>query len=139
MDLKKFADKAKQVVDGRGGVDSLKEDAQQLRDIAKGGGSVSDKAKEAVAAIKDPGEGGELAGTAADPTAQTAPVAKPAPVQPESEPGAAPQDPVADNLGADDERERRHRGGGGGGGRHGGGHGRGHGGQGGGRGADEQG
>ena len=137
MDLKKLADKAKQVVDSRGGVDSLKEDAQQLREIAKGGGSITDKAKEAVAAIKDPGEEGELAGTAADPTAQAAPVAKPAPAQPESEPGAAAQDPVADDLGAGEEREGRHRGGGGG--RHGRGHGRGHRGQGGGRGADEQG
>jgi hypothetical protein len=137
MDLKKIADKAKQVVDGRGGVDSLKEDAQQLRDIAKGGGSITDKAKEAVAAIKDPGEEGELAGTAADPTAQAGPVANATSPQPESEPGAAQQDPVANNLDADDERKRRHRGGGGR--RHGGGHGRGHRGPSGGRGADEQG
>ncbi len=99
MDFKKLTDKAKQVVDNRGGVDSLKEDAEQLRDIAKGGGSIKDKAKDAVAAIKDPGDGPEVAGTAADPTAQDAPVASPAPPPPASEPGAAPQDPVADDLG----------------------------------------
>jgi hypothetical protein len=98
MDFKKLTNKAKQVVDSRGGVDSLKEDAQQLRDIAKGEGSIKDKAKEAVAAVKKPGDGPEVAGTAADPTAQDAPVADPAPPPAPSEPGAAPQDPVADDL-----------------------------------------
>ncbi len=43
------------MVDDRGGVDSLKEDAQELADIAKGKGSLSDKAKEAAAAVKQPG------------------------------------------------------------------------------------
>jgi hypothetical protein len=134
MDFKKIADKAKDVVENRGGVDSLKEDAEQLREIAKGQGSLTDKAKEAVAAIKDPGEEGELAGTPADPTAQAAPVATPAPPPAPSEPAAAPQDPVADEL------QRGERGGGHGrhGGHGGGGHGRGQGGGGRGRGADEQ-
>ena len=55
MDLKKLFNKGKKMVDDRGGVDSLKEDAQELAGIAKGKGSLTDKAKEAAAAIKDPG------------------------------------------------------------------------------------
>ena len=55
MDLKNLFNKGKKMVDDRGGVDSLKEDAQELADIAKGKGSLSDKAKEAAAAVKEPG------------------------------------------------------------------------------------
>lgn len=55
MDLKKLTERAKQLVDKRGGTESLKEDAEELRDIAGGRGSMTDKAKEAVEAIKDPG------------------------------------------------------------------------------------
>ena len=58
MDLGKLADQIKHAVDERGGVDSLKEDAEELKDIATGEGSVTDKAKDAVEAIKDPGESG---------------------------------------------------------------------------------
>jgi alcohol dehydrogenase class IV len=46
------------VVEERGGVDSLEEDAEELKDIATGGGSVADKAKAAAEAIKDPGAPG---------------------------------------------------------------------------------
>ncbi len=59
MDLKRLFDKAKKTVDERGGVDSLKQDAEELKDIASGKGSLSDKAKGAAAAIKDPGKKGE--------------------------------------------------------------------------------
>ncbi len=63
MDLKKLFNKAKKTVDDRGGVESLKADAQELKDIASGKGSVKDKAKGAAAAIKDPGApGGERTG-----------------------------------------------------------------------------
>ena len=58
MDFGKLADEIKHAVDERGGVDRLKEDAEELKDIATGEGSVTDKAKEAVDAIKDPGEAG---------------------------------------------------------------------------------
>ena len=58
MDFDKIADEIKHAVDERGGVDSLKEDAEELKDIATGKGSVTDKAKEAVEAIKDPGQAG---------------------------------------------------------------------------------
>jgi hypothetical protein len=47
MDFKRLQRKAKQLIDGRGGTTSLKEDAEELRDIAKGPGSASEKAKRA--------------------------------------------------------------------------------------------
>ena len=53
--LKKVADKAKEQVDKRGGTEALKEDAAELKGIAKGKGSLKDKAKAAGKAIKDPG------------------------------------------------------------------------------------
>lgn len=59
MDFKKLADKAKDTIDKRGGVDSLKADAEELKKVAKGQGSLTDKAKAAAAALKDPGERGE--------------------------------------------------------------------------------
>lgn len=55
MDLKRLGQRAKDVVDKRGGTENLKEDAAQLKEIAKGPGSLKDKAKAAAAAIKDPG------------------------------------------------------------------------------------
>jgi hypothetical protein len=60
MDLKKLGDQAKKAVDKRGGTDSLKEDASELAGIAKRkGGSLTDKAKDAAKAIKDPGKPGK--------------------------------------------------------------------------------
>jgi hypothetical protein len=58
MDFKKLLNKAKKTVDDRGGVESLKADAEELKKIASGKGSLSDKAKDAAAAIKDPGARG---------------------------------------------------------------------------------
>ena len=58
MNFKSLQQKAKQLIDRRGGTESLKEDAEELRDIAKGPGSVSDKAKLAGEALKDPGAKG---------------------------------------------------------------------------------
>jgi len=55
MDLKKLGQQAKNLVDKRGGSENLKEDADELKDIAKSKGSFADKAKAAVAAIKEPG------------------------------------------------------------------------------------
>jgi len=56
MDFKKLADKAKKAIDDRGGVESLKADAEELKKVAQGKGSLTDKAKAAAQAIKDPGE-----------------------------------------------------------------------------------
>jgi hypothetical protein len=55
MDLKSLFNKGKKIVDERGGVESLKEDAQEVANIAKGKGSLGDKAKAAAAAVKEPG------------------------------------------------------------------------------------
>jgi hypothetical protein len=59
MDFKKLANKAKETIDKRGGVESLKADAEELKKVAKGKGSLTDKAKAAAKAIKDPGERGQ--------------------------------------------------------------------------------
>ena len=55
MNWKAMADKAKQTFQQRGGSEAAKEDAEELRDIAHGQGSITDKAKEAAAAIREPG------------------------------------------------------------------------------------
>jgi hypothetical protein len=59
MKLKSLFDKAKKTVDERGGVQSLKEDAEELKSVATSKGSLSDKAKGAAAAIKEPGSPGD--------------------------------------------------------------------------------
>jgi hypothetical protein len=58
MDLKNLFNKGKKIVDERGGVESLKEDAEELKNIATSKGSLTDKAKEAAEAVKDPGAPG---------------------------------------------------------------------------------
>jgi hypothetical protein len=57
MNLGQLASKARDLVQKRGGTESLKQDAEELRDIASGSGSMSDKAKAAAGALKDPGAG----------------------------------------------------------------------------------
>lgn len=59
MDLNTLADEARKLIDDRGGLDALRDDAMELKDIATGEGSVTDKAKAAVEAVKDPGAPGE--------------------------------------------------------------------------------
>jgi hypothetical protein len=59
VNVRRLADQAKKVVDKRGGTDALKEDAEELKDIASGKGSLKDKAKAAGEAIKEPGAPGE--------------------------------------------------------------------------------
>lgn len=83
VDFKKLSDRAKDLVEKRGGPDGLKQDAAQLREIAKGKGSMADKAKAAAAAFKesgaeDPAQPAAAAGPSAvktprpDPAAPTA-------------------------------------------------------------------
>jgi hypothetical protein len=88
MDFKGLQRKAKQLIDKRGGTDSLKADAGELKNIAKGPGSLADKAKRAGEALKDPGAKG--AGTPASP--EPANTGSPAPPAPTVEPPA----PAAD-------------------------------------------
>jgi hypothetical protein len=58
VNLRRLTERAKKVVEKRGGVGSLKEDAEEVRDIAKSEGSLKDKARAAGEAIKDPGAQG---------------------------------------------------------------------------------
>jgi hypothetical protein len=53
MDFDKLADKAKEFVDERGGVDELKQEAEKLKDIAEGEGQLSEKAKAASQVAKE--------------------------------------------------------------------------------------
>jgi hypothetical protein len=56
--LSSLADKAREMFNKRGGSDAAKEDLEELKDIQAGEGSLSDKAKAAVDALKDPGTKG---------------------------------------------------------------------------------
>ena len=58
MDFGKLVRRAKKVVDDRGGTDALKDDLSELQKIAKSKESLADKAKDAGAAVKDPGAPG---------------------------------------------------------------------------------
>lgn len=55
MKLNRIADKAKQAIDKRGGMDALKEDLQEVKQAASGRGSLKDKARAAADALKTPG------------------------------------------------------------------------------------
>jgi hypothetical protein len=69
MNLGKLAGEAKKLIGKRGGMESVKEDAMELKNIAGEKGSMADKAKDAVEALKDPGAPGEPT----SPPAQTPP------------------------------------------------------------------
>lgn len=58
MGIDDLVNKAKDLVGDRD-MESLKEDAAEIKDIVQGEGSVTDKAKAAFEAIKDPGKPGE--------------------------------------------------------------------------------
>jgi hypothetical protein len=58
VDFNKLKAQAEDLIEQRGGMDALKEDAEALKDIATGKGSLSDKAKAAADAVKDPGKPG---------------------------------------------------------------------------------
>jgi hypothetical protein len=50
-----LANRARELFNKRGGADAAKGDLQELKDIHARGGSMSDKAKAAVDALKEPG------------------------------------------------------------------------------------
>ena len=58
MDFKSLTDRVKSLFHSRGGADAAKKDAEEVVDVAKGEGGVTDKAKDAAEAIKDPGARG---------------------------------------------------------------------------------
>ena len=49
------------MIDKRGGIETVKEDALELERIAADKGSLAEKAKEAAAALQDPGAPGDPA------------------------------------------------------------------------------
>lgn len=60
MKWNQLADKAKKAVDGRGGTDGLKRDAEKLREIATGRGTAKEKAQRAADHLKQqPGKPAE--------------------------------------------------------------------------------
>jgi hypothetical protein len=64
MDWKRIANRAKEQIDKRGGTEGLKRDATKVKDIARSQGSLTDKAKQAAEALKQP-TGAEEASEAA--------------------------------------------------------------------------
>lgn len=92
MGLRELTDKAKQRFEDRGGTDRLKQDREALRDIARGEGSLSEKAKaglerlreEPAGAGRGSGEPGEAGAARAGDTAP------PAETKPHPDPGAPP-------------------------------------------------
>ena len=98
VNLRRLTDRAKDVVEKRGGKDSLKEDMSELRNIARGEGTLKEKAAAAKDALKDPGrKGGEQpqpGATAPQPAKPAAP--KPSAAQPatgDSAPADTPENP----------------------------------------------
>jgi hypothetical protein len=59
MDLSRLTSRAKDIFTRRGGTEAAKQDAQELKDIARSDASMGDKAKQAMDALKDPGAPGE--------------------------------------------------------------------------------
>jgi hypothetical protein len=55
MKLNRLASKAKQTIDKRGGMENFKGDMKELKEVAKGEGSLKEKAKAAGQALKEPG------------------------------------------------------------------------------------
>jgi hypothetical protein len=87
VDFKKLGDRARDLVEKRGGTGSIKEDAAELKEIATGKGSLSDKVKAAASTLKDPGAKG------AD----------------DAEPAPAPAEPAHEGRAADQRAERKER------------------------------
>lgn len=97
VDFKRLSDRARDLAEKRGGTEGLKQDAERLKNIAAGEGTVKDKAKRAADALKEPkgqnaGEGAG-AGSGARETSQPAPGAQ-------REAGTGPERPATRKEGA---------------------------------------
>ena len=53
MDLDKLAKSAEKFIDQHGGTDTLKQEAEDLKEIAAGDGTLADKAKQAAQSAKE--------------------------------------------------------------------------------------
>jgi hypothetical protein len=58
MDFSRLTSRAKEMFARRGGTEAAKQDAQELKDIARSDASLGDKAKAGVEALKEPGAPG---------------------------------------------------------------------------------
>jgi hypothetical protein len=58
MGVEEFEDKVKKEIEDRGGTDALKEDATEVKDDVTEEGSLSNKAKDVVEDVEDPGAPG---------------------------------------------------------------------------------
>lgn len=93
MKLGQLAKRAKKMMDQRGGSDALKQDAQELRDIARGQGTLQDKAKRAAEALREPGAAGAAGASAPGEAGEDTP-APPTPAPPrEQAPTDTPEGP----------------------------------------------
>jgi hypothetical protein len=89
MGLSDLLDRAKGIVQKRGGTDALKEDAEELKDVATSDASLSEKMKQGAEAVKDPGaKGPEPGAEGPEPGAEG-----PEPGAEGPEPGAKGPDP----------------------------------------------
>jgi hypothetical protein len=59
LNLSDLTTKVKDLLTRRGGTDAAKQDAQELKDVAREDASATDKTKDAAEAVKDPGAPGE--------------------------------------------------------------------------------
>ncbi|MBB4661598.1 hypothetical protein [Conexibacter arvalis] len=75
MKFNRIAEKAKQAIDRRGGIDALKEDLQEVKDAATRRGSFKDKARAAADAVKTPGRNPDRARAPSDQTPPSPPPA----------------------------------------------------------------
>ncbi|HVO55923.1 MAG TPA: hypothetical protein VMT37_16050 [Solirubrobacterales bacterium] len=75
MKLSNLFNKAKKTIDDRGGMDALKADAEELKDVATSKGSLTDKAKAATDAIKEPGAHQDAADASTEADPRTTPPA----------------------------------------------------------------
>jgi len=55
MNFKRLTDQAKAAIDKRGGSDALKGDLAELKGVARGKGTLKEKAKAAADKLKEPG------------------------------------------------------------------------------------
>ncbi len=55
MRFNRIADLARQAIDKRGGIDALKQDLGEVRDVATGRGTLREKARAAADALRQPG------------------------------------------------------------------------------------
>jgi hypothetical protein len=73
MGLSDLVNRARDIVQKRGGTEALKADAEELKDIARSDASTSEKLKQGAEALKEPGAQGarqEGAGAQKDPGAE---------------------------------------------------------------------